>query len=550
MAHNVPKQYDDFGSSVPMEIWTMILRYLSLDARLRVRLLSTQMRDIATPACFETLAFELSTPEISRLHKISTDAKLCTQVKVLKLRRARGLRNLQDFLTWERSISQPGDPGADSFDERCWAEDAEEAHREEIEDLMSYHDWSLLPHSEKEELYSAYEADRKSYQDQSRELTLQPYLRTLDCVRTVQPKPAMDATQIEELSPVQRFDKAIANFSNLHTVKCEPGFLHDNTWASRWRRLRFSYVALLSLTDYQEDEDLEALQLSYTLRALGWAKHHLRLQSIKMYVGGPAFWGIDNLQSLWDGKGHRQIRENRRLFGNVVEAREYQDSENSLGKDDCLRQLIIMEQSFNKLVRLDCSISEEEEDGGLCTVARPFFQFLCCAENLQELRLAFGRLVDGSLQTEYERRDNGDGPAELLALLEEHRPWSKIRTLTLEIVVKEVSIVSFLSSLSSSLRHLTLTHVTLPPGEGSWESVLFRIPNMLNLHSLRLSELCDHITTKRVLFDHTSDIWTGRRSCYDDYESTTIKELLCRERPVLDAASFLQGHDHACPHQS
>ena len=65
----------------------------------------------------------------------------------------------------------------------------------------------------------------------------------------------------------------------------------------------------------------------------------------------------------------------------------------------------------------ECSVSENEENRGLFLAARPLFEFLCCGQNLKKVRLTFGWLVDGALQTEFWSRNKGDGPQELLTLL-------------------------------------------------------------------------------------------------------------------------------------
>lgn len=60
----------------------------------------------------------------------------------------------------------------------------------------------------------------------------------------------------------------------------------------------------------------------------------------------------------------------------IAANKEFRDTINN-GK--YIRQLSIIENALANLTRLDCLVSKEDKNGGLVTIARPFFEFLCCA---------------------------------------------------------------------------------------------------------------------------------------------------------------------------
>jgi hypothetical protein len=217
--------------------------------------------------------------------------------------------------------------------------------------------------------------------------------------------------------------------------KHRPTVLLRDRWITHWQRLRINAYDFDSdsyVTDCEEDDDMEALQLSCVLRAIGWAKQSFtNISSMVFHVEGPAFWGPPRLRHLWQGEGHGKVRKLRKLYNDAVVADV--DAEpipaDFIRDDEYVRQLVIMEYALGELTHLDCSISEHEENGGLFMAARFLFEFLCCGKSLKRLRLTFGWLMDGHLQSGHRPRENGDGPKELLTLLTNYTLWSKIEEL-------------------------------------------------------------------------------------------------------------------------
>jgi hypothetical protein len=220
-----------------------------------------------------------------------------------------------------------------------------------------------------------------------------------------------------------------------------------------------------------------------------------------------------------------------------------------------VNHLTMMENAFENLTHLDCSVSEEEENGGLFIAARPSFEFLRCAKKLEKVHLSFGQLEDIYLRKGYWFREKGDGAKELLTLLTEYTPWSKIKELEIEIVTDERTLLQFLASLKPTLRRLKLSAVTLSPSQGSWDSALPAIAASLeNLEELNLSMLCDypqheHNLHARYLFDDQLECWYGKSACYTEYKKSVIGYLLYfKELPQHEAQLFLEAHRQCCPH--
>jgi hypothetical protein len=89
---------------------------------------------------------------------------------------------------------------------------------------------------------------------------------------------------------VRQLNKALKRLPNLSALEHEPAFLYDEQWALRWRDLYFHPYSIIGNTSYEEDEDVEALQLSVILQSLAcFRAKDPRLNRMSMYVGGPAF---------------------------------------------------------------------------------------------------------------------------------------------------------------------------------------------------------------------------------------------------------------------
>ncbi|OCK84871.1 hypothetical protein K432DRAFT_287955 [Lepidopterella palustris CBS 459.81] len=542
-----------YSPSLPVEIWDMIVNETNQATRKQLRLSNKYFYRISSPHCFKTVRFELAEDGFNNLLDIALHEELRKHVKKLVLRRSRGLRAFGDFEEWEDSISRNWDSDSDSDSDFDSASDTDGEDGND-DDIMSQQHWSALSINEKHALYDEYEVDRLKARAQVRNLTNHLYFRTLGCRQeTDLVHPARTAVVATLDSALKQFDDAVARLTNLTTFVHDPAFFYSR-WGTRWRRLRISPDGIILYTDYDEDEDVDALQLSYVLRSLGWANYFNRnLRSLSLYVGGPAFWGAERLRRLWDGHEDETMRSLRYLNRSAAEAEEdayFGDNGGTrLLRERHLRQLFIMEHAFVYLTHLDCAVSEDDEDGSLVTTAGPLFEFLRRGESLERVRLAFGRLVDSFLQPGVNQP--GDGPGELLAQLTRHVPWPRIRELELELVTDERILVGFLSTLAPTLRRLALSRVTLVPSGGTWEFTLRQIVGALQLDSLELLVLCDSTMGERVILDPEAQVWRSwdaKSVCYGHYKSAVVNYFLSGtgKQPLLEPAAFLRDHIPKC----
>jgi hypothetical protein len=536
---------------LPTEVWVMIIEPLELGEKKNCRLVHSNWNGMISPLCFETVVFNISEASITNLVHVALSEHLARHVRTLVLQRREGrFRKWGGYDEWEGSISLPDDPNAplNGFSD-------EENETDLKGDLMSYHDWSRMRVDEKDDLFKQYETDRKTTNDNMQMLAGEMCFLRPGCSYEEKVK-RVEGTSSVTQDLMGRLCKALPHLKQLSKFRHKASVNFYNRWVTHWNRLRINAYDFTNEyeEDHHEDNDIDALHLSLALQALGWAKESLpRLESMAVHVEGPAFWGPRRLRRLWSGEGHKKVRRLRFLYEDAVEAEADVESipVDYSRHEEFIRQLTMMENTFRQLTSLDCSVSEDEENGGLLLTARPLFEFLCCGQNLTKVRLTFGWLVDGALQTESWIRRNGDGPQELLTLLTNYAPWPKITELHLEISIDEATLLQFLVSLKQSLRHLKLSNVTLAPTHGSWNSALPVIARVLTqLHKMELRSLCDsQHGHHRLLFDAQAQVWAGRRACYDEYMDRVIDQLLISKKlHQLEPESFMQEHKERCQH--
>lgn len=467
---------------IPVELRNEVLTCLDLSDLKHVRLLNHSFHALATPLCFATIQFDLR-GGIEHIVGIASEDRLAPYVRKMVLKTRPRLRRFEGLSGMQRAMSLPGDPDPLKGD-----------NNDSDDGLLSYKEWQDLPLENKESWYELYEADRRGDEETVRRLCSHLYFRKFGCVqrelvhpRKAQPSPTNESPK--KASALGQLDEAVKKLTHLAVLEHQPGFMFEMDSISRWRTLRFDVSLLICNTQDDDDQDMEALQLSVILRALGWGQ--CRVQSMDLYIGGPAFWSADRLRDLWQGEGHTRVRGLRRALGNAKAADEEvhrQGSELSDGRGRYARQLFIMETTFTYLTHIDLSISEDDDESFI-TLVDPLFEFLCCCEKLETARFVFGRLVDGALLpgSDFE----ADGPKKLLALLAEKKPWPKLHTLELEVPTDEDNLLIFLSSLTT-LRRLALSNVTLLRSGGLLMHAISRIANCLDLDSLAVSNAMDH----------------------------------------------------------
>ncbi|KAL5371610.1 hypothetical protein DPSP01_014143 [Paraphaeosphaeria sporulosa] len=206
-----------------------------------------------------------------------------------------------------------------------------------------------------------------------------------------------------------------------------------------------------------------------------------------------------------------------------------------------------MRYALVALTHLDYVVSDEEEpEGCLDIAANLVVGFLIATRKLENLRLVFGRLVDGILLplSGYDERRCSQGSIRLLKNLTRHSPWTAIRQVELEIATDKVTLVQFLLAHKGTLRSLKLTRITLVRlGDplNTWELALTEIGQGLSLTSLALSNLFDfperwergvQEAQGRMLFDSEDRLWQGKTGEYSAYYEAIIGCIL-RQETVL-----------------
>lgn len=531
------------------EIWLMILGYLRLQDKKQLRLASRACREKAMPSTFKTLTFDVSNDSIANLCRIASKEKLASQVRTLVLQRRKRMRRFSDRHHWEAGVCLPDDPNItiSSFD---YGDGEDNTYHS----IITYHDWLRYSDTEKETLYQRYEDDRVAQNDNIQALASHMCFRRVGCTFSEQ----VDKTTIAgEESMVREFGEALAKFTGMTTFIHKPTVRLDDRWVTHWGRLRFEPYTFDNSydEDCQDDNDIEALHVSCTLQAIGWAKRHLtNLNSITFHVEGPAFWGPRRLRRLWQGVGHGEVQKLRLLYDDAMVADiDAESIPADFSRDDeYVRQLTMMESALEGRTHLDCSVSEDEDSGGLFMAARFLFEFLCRGQDLKKVRLAFGWFVDGSILSDYWSRENGDGPKALLTLLTKYTPWSKIEEIKLEIATDETTLLRFLATLNLTLRHLALSTVTFAPSHGSWDSALPAIARSLtNLRTLDVAVLCDFPQDRkqRLLFNAEAPLWANKSACYGEYRKHVISHLLnTKELLQLEPDLFMEEHRQSCRH--
>ncbi|KAJ5052594.1 hypothetical protein PSV09DRAFT_2394289 [Bipolaris maydis] len=388
---------------LPTELLFAVLEYVNVWEWKQVRQTCRSLSELATPLLFEEINFELCEHGCESLYNISQDSVLHRFVKTIALRRIRGYRKFADFDAWVEGIHQPGTP-----DHIPW----KACHTTYYEDeelrsqLMPYEEWARLSKEEKNALYEAYNADRK----------------------------------------LQNKD-----------IRHEPRFLGTDAWALRWRDLYFHPDYIVGFTDNDEDEDIDALQLSVVLERLAYFRGEgQRLQKMSMYIGGPAFATPARLKLLRLSGHHEITRLCRSIHASSPEA-DADASTGLVGSDESKllrRRLQVMACALSDLTCLVCSVSDNDEmPGCMETAAKLVFFFLTGATKLQRLSLAFGRL-----------REQAKGSMALLSHLIRHSRRNQICNIELEIATDRNTLMGFLLVHKDTLRRLTLVRTSLKLG--------------------------------------------------------------------------------------
>lgn len=528
---------------LPPELLLSILGCVSALEWKQVRQTCKGLNTLAASLLFERMYFELCGSGCDSLHSVSQDPFLSCLVKRIVLRRIRGYRKFPDFSAWAESTHQPGAPdvGFNTASDTTYYEN--EALREQ---LMPYVEWARMSKEQKETLYHAYNADREQQQKEARDITNYLCFRRLSGAPPEYVNPYRAFPSGAENAAARQLFEALGTLPNLQAFEHEPGFLHDAEWAFRWRDLYFHPFSIIGSTDNEEDEDVEALQLSVVLQALACVRSEGRsLQKMSIYAGGPAFFTPERLQHLWEGDGHELLRACRLLHRSSSKEADAEAFDSLATSRETMlyrEQLKLMAYAFVDLKQLDFMVSDDDGLVGCVeTAAQCAFLFLTMTTGLEKLRLAIGGLADGELLPTHGHNESQRAMGSILLLrnLALRSPWARIRTIELEIATDREALMEFLLACKDSLRSLTLIRTSLVRvgnPSNTWEPTLTQIGHCLSLESLTLSTLCDTPEAsgyERILFDPHSDIWKDKRKEFEAYHSAIVARILRGE--VIDS---------------
>jgi hypothetical protein len=257
---------------LPHELLLLILSYNDRAGWKRARQTCRGLDKLAAALLFSRVYFELCGRGCESLYNISQHPTLGPLVKTIVPRRVRGYRKFASIDDWAASTHQPGAPDSGLFSAR-------ETHyydNQELSDsLMPYDDWVAMSAEQKQALYEAYNVDREQQEEEVRDIvsTLCFRTTTTSTMKFIHPDRALDMGTANVA--VRQLNKALKTLPNLSALEHEPAFLYDEQWALRWRDLYFHPYSIIGNTSYEEDEDVEALQLSVSFS-------HLRVSEQKI----------------------------------------------------------------------------------------------------------------------------------------------------------------------------------------------------------------------------------------------------------------------------
>ena len=558
---------------IPPELLDVPLRLINKKSLKNLRLVNRAFNDVASPYLYETVRFDLvEILPLNSLIQIARHEKLRRCVKRLVLQRRYGLRDFP-FDEHQYYIEQPN---RGPTEEKLCSDTREWERR-----------YYNLSWSERLCLAEVYEVDRKNLEKEARQISRSLQFRSLGykgCAERVRGSEDQKVPMTLHDSLLESFDEAICAFSNLKEFSHEPAYKHNLWWSLQWREFGFDREYLNGYTNSEEDEDVENLQISIVLRALGRANYFTRnLQSLRFDIEGPAFWTAERLKWLWHGHEHLTLKHRYHL--------NRRDNMKPLRQDDLTgqeiylyhEQLLIMKHAFTYLHHLDISIDLRDEDHDSVEITHNrTFEFLKHCEMLEKLRLC----MDSLAFDPFDICPYTLSTKSLLDRLALAQPWQTITQLELELSSDENTLIHFLSSVAKTLQKLTLSRLRILPMTGSLESFLVRLGKTLrNLKELKLSSLRDAFPTERVILrklglvwrlgldiyanddEHChSDLqvlredlaeipgkaadrkWYGINPCYAHYESAIVNAVLngADELPELWPIAFLRAHQGQC----
>jgi hypothetical protein len=198
-----------YSRSLPTEILAMVLEYLPLEDCKQFRSANREYRDIATPFCFQTLAFDISVASLRNLERVSWNDKLRLHTQTLVLQRRQQMRNFHSEHDWVRcsSLANDSDSLPAEMEDVSQTDDANEY-------ALPTNQLSVLCNATAA-LYTQYERERKAADAEIRSLADQLYLRRPGCDYRKKVHPHNSQGDIAERFDLAEFEETLAKFTKL-----------------------------------------------------------------------------------------------------------------------------------------------------------------------------------------------------------------------------------------------------------------------------------------------------------------------------------------------
>ncbi|KAK0640095.1 hypothetical protein DIS24_g9700 [Lasiodiplodia hormozganensis] len=439
-------------------------------------------------------------------------------------------------------------------------------------------DWGSHPgEDEIKDRWTSYELAMEGMHQATRELTNCIRFRDPDNPAT-RPRVHPHARRSDDgmtQDRLDRFDDAIARLPRLRTFLHEPLFTAANGWRTTWQGQRFSYKILIEGGAYQRrseegvgqvwrsgrptiaqtEDNLEALHLSLTLRALGLRAAAasstsagdsitVPIQHLRIDVRNIGFWSKTNFACLWDWG---RVREQMYLLGHEDPSHGYphtwtrwmggpEDEEAAKQKEHFGKELKTIGRAFSELRELEMNVRSLRE---AAVVAKGACRFLLRCGRLERLRLVFAEEVYRCRLNDWIARRVFDKVAQAPGC------WPKLRRLELVgFVAPMQSLLEMLKAQEPTLRHLVLADCRLKPNGGCWEDVFKGLATHLRLEVVHFSML-EEGTEWTVIMDSSDLAWTAchdGKTSYALHETAVYDYVLRRSAtlPPLDPKTFLE----------
>lgn len=556
--------------TLPSEVLEIVIQNLDRKNIQRLRLVCKQLSKVAEPFLFETVYFNLHGDGVTGLLAVAAHDKLRHHVRTLVLKRK------EVNILNRPAIFYPSRPDhytAVGFETWCdalrYAIDERCSTASDIEDGWD----SNLGEDEIKDRWTSYELAMEGMHEATRQLT--------NCIRFRDPdNPAtrrhvhQDVRSRDEMTQdrLDRFEDAIARLPRLRTFLHEPLFTAANRWRTTWQGQRFSYKTLIDGGVYQRrseegegqvremwrsgrhniaetEENLEALHLSLTLRALGLRAATASagittepIQHLRIDVRNIGFWSRTNIASLWDWERaceplsllsyelttHRWMHAYTRQMGGPEKAEE------QMGRFS--KELETIGRAFVGLKELEMNVQSPRD---AASVADGICLFVLRCGSLERLRLVFAREIHRNKSNDWIARRVFDKVAEAPGC------WPKLRRLELiGFLASARSLLEMLKAQEPTLRHLVLADCRLQPKQGCWADVFKDLAMHLRLEVVHFSRLEEGIEWT-VFMDSSDWPWTACHDgkAYYSLQETAVYDYVLRRSatlPPLDPQTFLE----------